>query len=124
LAFGLMAAGQTLPRRELILLAVLVLWGAFNIGGIFDRRLWAFRSELARLPVTAGSLALVLPSLEGYVPLGLVLGLALSWYTLVQYRAFLQNSPRAKNGVILGAAAQPAPEPLGPPVAVASRAAN
>jgi prepilin signal peptidase PulO-like enzyme (type II secretory pathway) len=106
LAFGLIAVGQTLPRRELVILAVLVLWGVLNIGGIFDRRRWALPSELARLPVTAAALAFTLPDCLGYVPLGLMLGLAWSWYTLVQYRRFLDGSPPSRSRVIEGASAQ------------------
>jgi alkylglycerol monooxygenase len=107
LAFGLLALGQSLPRHELVLLAMLVLWGVLNVGGIFDRRRWALPSELARLPATAAALAWVLPDGLGYVPLGLMLGLASSWYTLVQYRRFLDGSPPAPSRVMEGAAAHP-----------------
>src|SRR4029077_19864800 len=61
LAVGLLAAGTSLPRGELVVAAVLVLWALLNIGGIFDHRRWALPSELLRLPVTAATLAARLP---------------------------------------------------------------
>ena len=70
LAVGLLAAGKSLPRASSSLLAVLVLWGVLNIGGIFDHRRWALPSELVRLPVTAAALAWVLPDGLGYVAAG------------------------------------------------------
>ena len=38
LAVGLLVTGGTLPRTQLIVAALLVLWTLLNIGGIFDRR--------------------------------------------------------------------------------------
>ena len=61
LAVGLLAAGRSLARGELVVAAVLVLWALLNIGGIFDHRRWALPSELLRLPVTAAALAARLP---------------------------------------------------------------
>jgi alkylglycerol monooxygenase len=121
-AFWLMAGGTSLPGRELIVLAALVLWGVLNIGGIFDRRRWAVPSELARLPITAGALAWYLPDGMGYVPLALLLALASSWYVLVEYRGILDGSPPAPSGVSTSAAArlagaEPAPRIGTSPVA-------
>ena len=39
-----------------------MLWALLNLGGIFENRLWAFASELLRLPVTAILLAAKVPA--------------------------------------------------------------
>jgi sterol desaturase/sphingolipid hydroxylase (fatty acid hydroxylase superfamily) len=116
LTFGLMAVGDSLPRRELLFLAVLVMWGLLNIGGMFDRRRWALPSELARLPVTAAGLAFALPDYLGYVPLGLMLALAWSWYTLVQERRSLDGSSPPERRAMEGAAAHCSAPLQGPAV--------
>jgi alkylglycerol monooxygenase len=61
LAIGALANGKSMAGRELVALALLVLWALLDIGGIFERRAWALRSELLRLPVTAVVLAIGLP---------------------------------------------------------------
>jgi hypothetical protein len=58
---GLMAAGESLPRGELVVGAVLVLWALLNIGGSFDQRPWGLPSEPLRLPVTGLALGSQLP---------------------------------------------------------------
>ena len=62
---GLMAEGTALPRGELVVGALLVLWALLNLGGIFDHRRWALSSELVRLPLTAATLAAKLPDASG-----------------------------------------------------------
>jgi hypothetical protein len=92
-----------------------------NIGGIFDRRRWALPSELARLPVTAAGLAFALPDYLGYVPLGLMLALASSWYTLIQERPSLDGSSPTERRVMDEAAAHVS-APLQAPAVEASTA--
>jgi sterol desaturase/sphingolipid hydroxylase (fatty acid hydroxylase superfamily) len=102
-AVGLLAAGRSLARGELAVLAALVLWALLNVGGIFDHRRWAFPSEIIRLPVTAAVLGLRLAGGPSFVArrlgVALVTGLLLIWLFL--YRRQLDGSPQADNRVII-----------------------
>ena len=88
LAVGLLAAGKSLARGELVVRPVLVLWGLLNIGGIFDHRRWALVSELVRLPVTAAALASKLPTgaWDSLARGGLLLLVVAFWLWLLCYR--------------------------------------
>jgi len=102
LAVGLLAAGKSLPRGELVVAAVLVLWALLNIGGIFDHRRWALPSELLRLPVTAGALATRLPQGTWLAPaqVGLTLAVVAFWLCLLVYRRQFDGAPQPPSRVI------------------------
>jgi alkylglycerol monooxygenase len=85
-AIGLLAAGNTLSRAQLVVAAVLVLWTLLNIGGIFDHRPWALASELVRLPVAAAMVAAGLRDSRAIVPSGLALFVLAMWLFLLRYR--------------------------------------
>ena len=106
LAVGLLAAGKSLPRGELVVGAVLVLWALLNIGGIFDHRRWALASELLRLPVTAAMLAARLPDGSWRAPAqaGLALAVVASWLCLLAYRREFDGAPQPPSRMIGGAA--------------------
>ncbi len=85
-AFGLLAAGgRSLTRGELVIAAVLVLWALLNIGGIFERRLWALFSELVRLPVTSALVAVRLHEIAWLSP-GLAFAVVAFWLYLLGFR--------------------------------------
>ena len=102
LAVGLLAAGRSLMRGDLALLAVLVLWALLNVGGIFDHRRWAFPSEMVRLPVTAAVLGLRLTGgaslVAGRLGLAIAAGALLSWLFL--YRRQFDSLPQAVSRVV------------------------
>jgi sterol desaturase/sphingolipid hydroxylase (fatty acid hydroxylase superfamily) len=102
LAVGLMAAGKSLAREELIVAAALVLWALLNIGGIFDHRRWAFPSELLRLPVTAAALAFKLPAGQWLLPAqaGTSLLVVACWLCLLLNRREFDGAPQARSRVI------------------------
>ena len=102
LTVGLMAGDQTMPRGELAVGSILVLWAFLNLGGIFDHRRWAFPSELSRLPVTAGLLATRLPADGGRLPAQIGLGLAVlaSWACLIAYRRVFDGAKLPPSRVI------------------------
>jgi sterol desaturase/sphingolipid hydroxylase (fatty acid hydroxylase superfamily) len=102
LAFGLMAAGNLLPRGALVGAAVLVLWALLNIGGIFDHRRWALPSELLRLPATAIALAATLPHGSWRAPaqVGLALAVVAFWLCLLTYRDHFDAAPQPSSRVI------------------------
>ena len=85
-AFGLLAAGgRSLTRGELVVAAVLVLWALLDIGGIFERRLWALFSELVRLPVTSALVAVRLHEIAWLSP-GLAFAVVAFWLYLLGFR--------------------------------------
>jgi alkylglycerol monooxygenase len=88
LAVGLLAAGRSMPRGELVVAAALVLWALLDIGGIFDHRRWALPSELLRLPVTAALLAGKLPesSWQATARWGVAAAVVAMWLFLLSYR--------------------------------------
>jgi alkylglycerol monooxygenase len=102
LAVGLLSAGRSLPRVELVAAAVLVLWALVNIGGMFDHRRWALASEIARLGVTAVALASKLPDAP-WTPAGLA-GLAVMTLgcglILWRYRAHFDGSQQPRSRVV------------------------
>jgi sterol desaturase/sphingolipid hydroxylase (fatty acid hydroxylase superfamily) len=104
LTVGLMAAGKSLPRGELVVGALLVLWALLNLGGIFDHRRWALASELARLPLTVALLAARLPDASWRVPaqIGLVLAVVASWLCLLAYRRQFDGAPQPPSRLIGG----------------------
>jgi alkylglycerol monooxygenase len=99
---GLMAAGEGPIRPELIIGAVLVLWGMLNIGGIFEHRRWAFPSEILRLPATAAALASRLPEAPWHpaAPAGLALAVVASWLVLRDYRREFDGAPQPHSRLI------------------------
>ena len=102
LAVGLLAVGKSLPRGELVVAALLVLWALLNIGGIFDHRRWALPSELLRLPVTAGTLATRLPQGPWLAPtqVGVALAVVAFWLCLLTYRRQFDGAPQPPSRVI------------------------
>jgi alkylglycerol monooxygenase len=102
LTVGLMAEGKSLPRGELAMGALLVLWALLNLGGIFDHRRWALASELARLPLTAALLASRLPDASWRAPaqIGLVLAVVASWLCLLVYRRQFDGAPQPPSRLI------------------------
>jgi hypothetical protein len=101
LAIGLLAAGKSLGRGELALIALLVLWALLNIGGILDHRRWAFPSELMRLPMTAAILAARLPeeSWRSSAQVGLVLTVVAMTLWLLKYRGQFDGEPQGVSRV-------------------------
>ena len=102
LAVGLLAAGKSLARGELAVVAAAVLWALLNFGGIFDHRRWAFPSELVRLPVTAAILATRLPEGSWRIPAlaSLVLSALAMTLWLLRYRGHFDGAPQAVSRVI------------------------
>lgn len=90
LAFGLLAGARSLTQGELIAGVGLVLWALLNLGGIFEYRLWAFASELLRLPVTAIVLATKVPAGDRATlsRAGLAVAVVASLLFLLSYRRF------------------------------------
>ncbi len=99
---GLMAEGQSLPRGELVVGAMLVLWALLNLGGIFDHRRWVLPSELLRLPMTAATLAAKLPESSWRVPVQLSLALAVmaSWLCLLADRREFDGAPQLPSRLV------------------------
>ncbi len=97
LAVALLAAGKSLGRGELAVVAAAVLWALLNLGGIFDHRRWAFPSELLRLVVTAAVLGGKLPNgptlVAGQLSVALVAAFMVIW--LLLYRHHFDGSPQA-----------------------------
>jgi alkylglycerol monooxygenase len=87
-AFGLLAVNQSLPRRDLVVAGVLVLWALLNIGGIFEHRRWALYSELVRLPVTAALIASSLPQGSWLLTAqaGLMIAVIAFWLFVLSFR--------------------------------------
>ena len=102
LAFGLMAAGKSLARGEVIVAAVLVLWALLNIGGIFEHRRWALISELLRIPVTAALFAVRLPDGSSFlaVQAGLAMAVVALWLFLLIYRYYFDSAPQLPSRII------------------------
>jgi alkylglycerol monooxygenase len=102
LGIGLLAAGKSLARGELLIAAVLVLWALLNIGGIFDHRRWALVSEHLRVPVTAALLALKLPNGSWLVAAqaGLVMAVVALSLFLFAYRRQFDGAPQRPSHII------------------------
>ena len=103
LAFGLMAAGKSLARGEVIVAAVLVLWALLNIGGIFEHRGWALISELLRIPVTAALLGVKLPDGSWLLSAqaGLAMAVAAIWLFLLSHRHHFDVAPQLPSRIIV-----------------------
>jgi alkylglycerol monooxygenase len=103
LAFGLMAAGKSLARGEVIVAAVLVLWALLNIGGIFEHRGWALISELLRIPVTAALLGVKLPDGSWLLTAqaGLAMAVAAIWLFLLSHRHHFDVAPQLPSRIIV-----------------------
>jgi alkylglycerol monooxygenase len=99
---GLMAAARSLPRAEVGVGALLVLWALMNLGGIFDHRRWAPLSEWLRLPATALAVGGRLPDASWRMPVLAVLALAVagSWLCLIAYRRLFDGTPQSPSRVI------------------------
>jgi hypothetical protein len=103
LAFGLIAAGKSLARGEVIVAAVLVLWALLNIGGIFEHRRWALISELLRIPVTAALVAVKLPDGSWLLTAqaGLAMAVAAIWLFLLSHRHHFDAAPQLPSRIIV-----------------------
>jgi alkylglycerol monooxygenase len=101
LAFGLMAAGKSLARGEVIVAAVLVLWALLNIGGIFEHRGWALSSELLRIPVTAALVAVKLPDRSWLLTAQACLAMAVAafWLFLLSHRHQFDAAPQLRSRI-------------------------
>jgi sterol desaturase/sphingolipid hydroxylase (fatty acid hydroxylase superfamily) len=99
---GLMAAAESLPRAEVVVGAILVLWALMNLGGIFDHRRWALVSEWLRLPTTAAAVGARLPDVPWRLPMlmGLALTVAASWLCLIAHRRLYDGAPQSPGRVI------------------------
>jgi sterol desaturase/sphingolipid hydroxylase (fatty acid hydroxylase superfamily) len=97
-----LAGNPSFARGELAILAVLVLWGLLNIGGIFEHRRWALASELVRLPVTAAKLGSMLVggpvAMAGRLALAITAGILM--IGLLFYRREFDGSPQAVGRVL------------------------
>jgi sterol desaturase/sphingolipid hydroxylase (fatty acid hydroxylase superfamily) len=99
---GLMGTAERLPRAEVIIGAVLVLWALLNLGGIFDHRRWAFISEWLRLPATAAAVGARLPDGRWSMPTmaGLATAVVASWACLVAFRRIFDGTPQSPGRAI------------------------
>jgi alkylglycerol monooxygenase len=102
-AFGVLAAGQSIPRGDLVMAAILVLWALLDIGGIFDHRRWALHSEFLRLPVTAVLVASRLPqgSWLWVAQAALAVTVVAIWLFLVTYRQEFDSALRLPSRMVV-----------------------